>query len=105
MLDERRLVFPAAFCVFKVTNTGAMTATSGKIGGFTIDGIWLRGDDGLSISDALINIDKTDRSVYIGGHPDESVGGKSKLGYFRMTNSPNNIKSGHAISLYCAALI
>lgn len=89
--------------VFKVTNTGAMTATSGKIGGFTIDGIWLRGDDGLSISDALINIDKTDRSVYIGGHPDESVGGKSKLGYFRMTNSPNNIKSGHAISLYCAA--
>lgn len=89
--------------VFKVTNTGAMTATSGKIGGFTIDGTWLRGDNGLSISDALVNINKTDRSVYIGGHPDESVGGKSKLGYFRMTNSPNNIKSGHAISLYCAA--
>ena len=89
--------------VFKVTNTGAMTATSGKIGGFTIDGTWLRGDNGLSISDELVNINKTDRSVYIGGHPDESVGGKSKLGYFRMTNSPNNIKSGHAISLYCAA--
>ena len=69
MLDERRFGKPTAFLCIQGYEHGRNDGNQRAIGGFKIDSMWLRGDDGLSISDALINIDKTDRSVYIGGQP------------------------------------
>lgn len=119
--------------VFKVTNTGAMTATNanitgtvtatilkatqgGQIGGFEISGTVLRTTNkqivggntyyyGLTLTSQLMRyLDDDDNVVFIGAHPDETVGGKRKLGTFMLDGGDyTSMSSGDSVALICAA--
>lgn len=119
--------------VFKVTNTGALTATNanitgtvtatilkatqgGQIGGFEISGTVLRTTNkqivggntyyyGLTLTSQLMRyLDDDDNVVFIGAHPDETVGGKRKLGTFMLDGGDyTSMSSGDSIALICAA--
>ena len=88
--------------VFKVTNTGAMTATSGKIGEFSIGSTALSGTN-LVMTGSLLKYERDNNFAYVGGTPDEGVGGNPKMGYFSLSGHPKMAKSTHSIALYCAA--
>lgn len=83
--------------------TGKITAKTGEIGSFTIDGIWLKGSE-LRISGSQITFENGNNQVYLNSHPDMATGGAVKLGTFVLTGgSYNGLESARAVALIAAA--
>ena len=83
--------------------TGKITAKTGEIGSFTIDGIWLKGSE-LRISGRQITFENGNNQVYLNSHPDMATGGAVKLGTFVLTGgSYNGLESARAVALIAAA--
>jgi hypothetical protein len=83
--------------------TGKITAKTGEIGDFTIDGIWLKGSQ-LRISGSQITFENGNNQVYLNSHPDMATGGAVKLGTFVLTGgSYNGLESARAVALIAAA--
>jgi hypothetical protein len=83
--------------------TGKITAKTGEIGSFTIDGIWLKGSE-LRISGSQITFENGNNQVYLNSHPDMATGGAVKLGAFVLTGgSYNGLESARAVALIAAA--
>lgn len=83
--------------------TGKITAKTGEIGDFTIDGIWLKGSQ-LRISGSQITFENGNNQVYLNSHPDMTTGGAVKLGTFVLTGgSYNGLESARAVALIAAA--
>ena len=83
--------------------TGKITAKTGEIGSFTIDGIWLKGSE-LRISGSQITFKNGNNQVYLNSHPDMATGGAVKLGTFVLTGgSYNGLESARAVALIAAA--
>lgn len=82
---------------------GKITAKTGEIGSFTIDGIWLKGSE-LRISGSQITFENGNNQVYLNSHPDMATGGAVKLGTFVLTGgSYNGLESARAVALIAAA--
>lgn len=82
---------------------GKITAKTGEIGSFTIDGIWLKGSE-LRISGSQITFENGNNRVYLNSHPDMATGGAVKLGTFVLTGgSYNGLESARAVALIAAA--
>lgn len=82
---------------------GKITAKTGQIGDFTIDGIWLKGSQ-LRISGSQITFENGNNQVYLNSHPDMTTGGAVKLGTFVLTGgSYNGLESARAVALIAAA--
>ena len=82
---------------------GKITAKTGEIGSFTIDGIWLKGSE-LRISGSQITFENGNNQVYLNSHPDMATGGAVKLGTFVLTGgSYNGLGSARAVALIAAA--
>lgn len=82
---------------------GKITAKTGEIGPFTIDGIWLKGSE-LRISGSQITFENGNNQVYLNSHPDMATGGAVKLGTFVLTGgSYNGLESARAVALIAAA--
>lgn len=82
---------------------GKITAKTGEIGSFTIDGIWLKGSQ-LRISGSQITFENGNNQVYLNSHPDMATGGAVKLGTFVLTGgSYNGLESARAVALIAAA--
>lgn len=82
---------------------GKITAKTGEIGPFTIDGIWLKGSE-LRISGSQITFENGNNQVYLNSHPDMATGGSVKLGTFVLTGgSYNGLESARAVALIAAA--
>lgn len=82
---------------------GKITAKTGQIGDFTIDGIWLKGSQ-LRISGSQITFKNGNNQVYLNSHPDMTTGGAVKLGTFVLTGgSYNGLESARAVALIAAA--
>ena len=82
---------------------GKITAKTGQIGDFTIDGIWLKGSQ-LRISGRQITFENGNNQVYLNSHPDMTTGGAVKLGTFVLTGgSYNGLESARAVALIAAA--
>lgn len=82
---------------------GKITAKTGQIGDFTIDGIWLKGSQ-LRISGSQITFENGNNQVYLNSHPDMATGGAVKLGTFVLTGgSYNGLESARAVALIAAA--
>lgn len=82
---------------------GKITAKTGEIGPFTIDGIWLKGSE-LRISGSQITFENGNNQVYLNSHPDMTTGGAVKLGTFVLTGgSYNGLESARAVALIAAA--
>lgn len=82
---------------------GKITAKTGQIGDFTIDGIWLKGSQ-LRISGSQITFENGNNRVYLNSHPDMTTGGAVKLGTFVLTGgSYNGLESARAVALIAAA--
>lgn len=82
---------------------GKITAKTGEIGSFTIDGIWLKGSQ-LRISGSQITFENGNNQVYLNSHPDMTTGGAVKLGTFVLTGgSYNGLESARAVALIAAA--
>ena len=82
---------------------GKITAKTGQIGSFTIDGIWLKGSE-LRISGSQITFENGNNQVYLNSHPDMATGGAVKLGTFVLTGgSYNGLESARAVALIAAA--
>lgn len=84
------------------TIKGTITATSGKIASFKIEGSWIQGSN-LGLSGSQLHFVQNDSQVYVGSHPDMSVGGGEKLGWFAMTSPSIWIKSGNKVCMACFA--
>lgn len=83
--------------------TGKITAKTGEIGSFTIDGIWLKGSE-LRISGSQITFENGNNQVYLNSHPDMATGGAVKLGTFVLTGgSYNGLERARAVALIAAA--
>ena len=82
---------------------GKITAKTGEIGSFTIDGLWLKGSE-LRISGSQITFENGNNRVYLNSHPDMATGGAVKLGTFVLTGgSYNGLESARAVALIAAA--
>lgn len=82
---------------------GKITAKTGEIGSFTIDGIWLKGSE-LRISGSQITFENGNNQIYLNSHPDMATGGAVKLGTFVLTGgSYNGLESARAVALIAAA--
>lgn len=82
---------------------GKITAKTGEIGSFTIDGIWLKGSE-LRISGSQITFENGNNQVYLNSHPDMATGGAVKLGTFVLTGgSYNGLERARAVALIAAA--
>lgn len=82
---------------------GKITAKTGQIGDFTIDGIWLKGSQ-LRISGSQITFENGNNQVYLNSHPDMTTGGAVKLGTFVLTGgSYNGLERAQAVALIAAA--
>lgn len=82
---------------------GKITAKTGQIGDFTIDGIWLKGSQ-LRISGSQITFENGNNQVYLNSHPDMTTGGAVKLGTFVLTGgSYNGLGKARAVALIAAA--
>lgn len=82
---------------------GKITAKTGQIGDFTIEGIWLKGSQ-LRISGSQITFENGNNQVYLNSHPDMTTGGAVKLGTFVLTGgSYNGLERARAVALIAAA--
>ena len=66
------------------TFNGKITAQSGEIGPFAIEGSWLRGSN-LALSGSQLNFSYSGHQVYVGSHPDMTTAGNAKLGTFMLS--------------------
>lgn len=63
---------------------GKVTAKIGQIGPFTIEELWLRGNN-LAMSGSQLNYSYSGHQVYVGSHPDMTTAGGTKLGTFMLS--------------------
>ena len=63
---------------------GKVTAKIGQIGPFTIEELWLRGNN-LAMSGSQLNYSYSGHQVYVGSHPDMTIAGGTKLGTFMLS--------------------
>lgn len=93
---------------------GNVYAEGGKIGGFTIENGGFRTSAfdtenetyyGFMLNNQLLHYtDINSNYIYLGAHPDQSVGGKIKLGTFVLDGGDyTSMSSGDSVALICAA--
>lgn len=93
---------------------GNVYAEGGKIGGFTIENGSFRTSAfdtenetyyGFILNNQLLHYtDIKSNYIYLGAHPDQSVGGKIKLGTFVLDGGDyTSMSSGDSVALICAA--
>lgn len=93
---------------------GNVYAQGGKIGGFTIENGSFRTSAfdtenetyyGFILNNQLLHYtDIKSNYIYLGAHPDQSVGGKIKLGTFVLDGGDyTSMSSGDSVALICAA--
>ena len=93
---------------------GNVYAQGGKIGGFTIENGSFRTSAfdtenekyyGFILNNQLLHYtDINSNYIYLGAHPDQSVGGKIKLGTFVLDGGDyTSMSSGDSVALICAA--
>ena len=81
-----------------------------QIGDFKIGDIngkggnWLTASNNtMGLSGSQLTFNKSDRVVYVGSHPNETMGGSPILGYFNIGKVTPTLKSTEKCALYAAA--
>lgn len=90
------------------TFSGTITALNGEIGDFEIKGLndndtgrWLTASNRtMGLSGSQLFFKKNDRTVYVGSHPNESVGGNPIAGYFNIGPTTSTLKSAAKCAVY-----
>ena len=76
--------------------------STNKIGPFTIEGSWLSGSN-LSLSGSQLGFSYEGHQVYVGSHPDMSISGAAKLGWYKLSGSSYSVDSRLKASLITLA--
>lgn len=82
---------------------GKVTAKIGQIGPFTIEELWLRGNN-LAMSGSQLNYSYSGHQVYVGSHPDMTTAGGTKLGTFMLSGGDyGGLESDKQVALIVGA--